>query len=367
MKKISIIIPIYNGADFLEKTVKTILKSSYVNLEVLLINDGSTDNTAEICECLVRDDDRIFYYLKENEGVVSARNFGVSKATGEYICFCDQDDFVEPEMYERLASAIEKNNSQMGMCSSGRDIDGKRSDFEVQEDSCYKESEIRQQLLFPLIFNSYRLPLDYPEYYRYPHIWNCMFRRDFWMENQLKFRAYINFEDDLLLKVEALSLANSVSTISYRGYYWRVNLRSETYAHRFVTDMGFKQQLALEDMERSLAHCINNAEIMVLFRNVMRCKQYIDAIHNLNSKSAPKDYAFRKKYFDEAIYNRDYKESLKMRKYLKKGTIKPHIILPLLNMKMSLLSLWAENMLDWILLLTLHSQILTKFERWLKK
>lgn len=364
---ISIIIPVYNGEKFIHETVRRILQSTYSDLEIVLVNDGSTDSSKTICENLAQSDSRIFCYTKENGGVVSARNYGVEKAGGDFICFCDQDDYVEREMYDRLINKMTEDGSQIGMCSTGRNIEGKKSDFEVLSDACFVGEEIATQILFPLLFNGYHVPLEYTSTYRYPHIWNCMFRRDFWEQSCLRFRAYINYEDDLLVKVEALSRAQKISTISYRGYYWRVNLESETYAHRFVKDMGKKQQLVLEDMERSLSYCIQDEHTMLLFAQVTRCKQYLDAVHNLTSPQAPKEYCFIKQYFCDNIYNRDFKESIKARRYLKKGMIKPHVILPLLSARMSLLTFWSEKLLDWILLVTLRSQTLTKLERWLKR
>lgn len=364
---ISIIIPVYNGENFIQETVGRILRSTYADLEIVLVNDGSTDNSKAICEDLAQSDSRIFCYTKENGGVISARNHGIEKANGDYLCFCDQDDFVEPEMFERLLAVMQADGSQIAMCSTGRNIEGNKSDFEISTDACYAGDEIKRELLFPILFNGFNMPLDYAKTYRYPHIWNCMFRKDFWLESGLKFRAYINFEDDLLVKIEALSKAQKVSTIAYRGYYWRVNMKSETYAHRFVEDMGRKQQQVLEDLQNSLSNCVQDEQIMLLFSEVICCKQYLNAIHNLTSVQAPRGYKYRKQYYIDTIYNRDFKRSISARKHLKKGMVKPHVLLPLLSMRLTTLSFYAEKLLDYILLVTLQSQTLTKLERWLKK
>lgn len=90
--KVSVIIPVYNGEKYIKETLNSVLQSIYQNLEVLIINDGSTDNSREICERYQQKDSRIVIYDQKNCGVVSARNNGVSKATGDYLCFCDQDD-----------------------------------------------------------------------------------------------------------------------------------------------------------------------------------------------------------------------------------------------------------------------------------
>ena len=228
-----------------------VLDSDYKELEVIAVNDGSTDDSAEKVEALSKEDNRVKLLNKENGGVVSSRNYGVEHSTGDYICFVDQDDFVKPFMYSKLIEKLEADQSDMAMCSTGRNINGSESGYDILCDGTYQGEEIRKNLLFPLLFNGYDVPIEHAGGNHYPNIWCCMFKKSFWMENNIKFRAYINFEDDLLVKVESLSKANKVSTISDIGYLWRVNLQSETYAHHFVQDIGKKQDLEYKDMENS--------------------------------------------------------------------------------------------------------------------
>lgn len=374
-KKISIVIPLYNGENYIGQTIKSILASVYQNLEVLIINDGSTDSSLRICEELQKRDARIIIYSKENAGVVSARNYGADKATGGFLCFCDQDDFVDRECYSRQIERMEKDRSEICMCSAGRSVNGKTSVYELSEDACYEGDEILEHLLYPLLFNGFAVPLDIDSKNRYPQIWSCMFRMDFWRKYQFRFRAYINFEDDLLLKTEAFSKAAKISTISHVGYYWRVNLQSETYVHKYIEDMGSKQQKCYEDLCQSVSSRVKEQSVLNLLKQVLYCKQYLDAIHNLlklpkteapgRGKGAARKAAVRA-YFNEAIYQRDFDNCICARKYVKKGRIKPQVILTILARKWTLLSYFAEAALDYILLLTLHSQTLTKIERRLK-
>ena len=98
-EKVSVILPVYNGEKYIKETIKSILQSEYRNIEVLIIDDGSTDNSLIYCQQLQQQDDRICIYSKENGGTVSARNYGISKASGKYLCFCDQDDIVDSKCY----------------------------------------------------------------------------------------------------------------------------------------------------------------------------------------------------------------------------------------------------------------------------
>lgn len=367
MEKVSVVIPIYNGEAYIEQTINSILDSTYNNIELVLVDDGSTDKSLSICEKLKEKDSRIIIYSKSNEGVVSARNYGIMKATGDYLCFCDQDDIVARETYARQVESINRYQSDFCMCSTGRSIDGKLSVFESSNDSYYEGDQILEELLYPLLFNGYEVPIKMSNIKRYPHIWCCMFRKEFIEKNRIKFRAYINYEDDLLVKIEALSKATKVSTLAYIGYYWRVNLKSETYAHKYVDNISGKQQECFDDMFNCLSKRVCDKKVLELFTRVTFCKQYMDAIHNLTSPYVKKNLRFIEDYYSHTIYKRNFEHCIKARKYLKSGRVKPNIILPILAKRMTVLSYFAEIVLDYILLITLHSQTLTKIERGLKR
>ncbi len=102
---ISVIVPVYNILDYLPRCVDSIAGQTYRNLEILLVDDGSTDGTGALCDELAGRDERIRVFHKENGGSSSARNFGIEKAAGEYLGFVDSDDYAEPDMYERLLDA----------------------------------------------------------------------------------------------------------------------------------------------------------------------------------------------------------------------------------------------------------------------
>lgn len=114
---ISIIIPVYNVDYFLPKCIDSILAQSYDDLEVLLINDGSTDKSPQICEKYAEQNEKVRVFHKENGGVSSARNLGLKVAKGNYIGFIDADDWIEPNMYEKMLSHLLETNSQMCTCA----------------------------------------------------------------------------------------------------------------------------------------------------------------------------------------------------------------------------------------------------------
>jgi glycosyltransferase involved in cell wall biosynthesis len=114
---ISIIVPIYNTEDYIDLCVKSILGQTFKNFELILVDDGSTDNSYSICNELASNDNRIILLQKENGGQGSARNLALNIAKGEYIGFVDSDDYIQPEMYETLLNYIIQYNAEIAVCS----------------------------------------------------------------------------------------------------------------------------------------------------------------------------------------------------------------------------------------------------------
>ena len=113
---ISVIVPVYNAEKYIEKTVECILSQTYENIELILVNDGSSDNSGQICRSLAQDNPRILFISQPNRGVCSARNAGMNAANGEFIGFCDGDDTIDPDMYEFLYNLIEQDNADISIC-----------------------------------------------------------------------------------------------------------------------------------------------------------------------------------------------------------------------------------------------------------
>ena len=116
MKKVvSVIIPVYNVEEFIFRTVESVMNQDYKNIEIILVDDGSLDNSAKIINELAKKDDRITCVHKENGGVLSARNAGLRIASGEYVTFIDGDDWVEPKYISCLLNLVESNKCEIGM------------------------------------------------------------------------------------------------------------------------------------------------------------------------------------------------------------------------------------------------------------
>lgn len=130
---LSVVMPVYNGEKDLPAAIESILNATYKDIELLLVDDGSTDQSAGICVQYQKTDKRIRYIYQENSGIVSARNRGLLEASGAYLCFCDQDDIVAPRMYERLIGRMQTCGAQIGICGTGRLINGKKARMNALE------------------------------------------------------------------------------------------------------------------------------------------------------------------------------------------------------------------------------------------
>ena len=120
---ISVIVPVYNVAEYLSRCVDSILAQSYGNLQIILVNDGSSDDSGRICEEYAKKDTRIQVIHQKNGGLSSARNAGLDVSSGQYVGFVDSDDWIEPEMYEEMLALMERNAAQL-VCAGRYDVDG---------------------------------------------------------------------------------------------------------------------------------------------------------------------------------------------------------------------------------------------------
>ena len=116
MPEVSVIIPVYNNERFVEKCIRSVMEQTFRNLEILVVNDGSTDRSGEILERLAAGDSRIVYISQENRGVAAARNRAFDIASGKYLTFVDGDDYIGRDYISQLYAAAEQKSTEMLIC-----------------------------------------------------------------------------------------------------------------------------------------------------------------------------------------------------------------------------------------------------------
>lgn len=207
MELISIIVPIYNVEKYLEDCLISIINQTYINLEIILIDDGSTDNCGKICDEYSQKDKRIIVKHKKNGGVSSARNAGLEIAKGKYIGFVDPDDWITADMYEVLYNNIKKYNANISVCrhkiQTGRDVNNKIEN---------KDSE---DIIFLNSQQSMRYMLSYQDGYACGPC-NKLYRR----EILKKFNDKYSIGEDLLVNFEIYYNKNNVTVFDNNVKYF---------------------------------------------------------------------------------------------------------------------------------------------------
>lgn len=172
---ISIVIPIYNVENYVEKCLNSVIRQTYNNIEIILIDDGSKDKSKEICDSYARKDKRINVIHKENRGVSSARNTGIEAAKGNYITFIDSDDYIDEDYIEKLYGLCIKNNSDIVICGvKDEDCDGNI----VKQSKEIKVNLNKKDFLKELLNQQYFFTVCWAKFYKRDIIGNIRFNEN---------------------------------------------------------------------------------------------------------------------------------------------------------------------------------------------
>ena len=189
---VSIILPVYNAQNHIARCLESICAQSWQNIEVIVLNDGSKDQSLPVCEAFRAKDERIVLVDKANSGVSDTRNLGLKLASGKYVQFVDSDDYIDPDFTEHLVTAAEQNNA----------------------DLVYTQDEFARHLM------------DKPASYFYGVLWNKLYRRDLLVDHQIQFTSEVRWAEDLVFNMQYLEYANVLVSIPEAGYYYVQNPQS---------------------------------------------------------------------------------------------------------------------------------------------
>jgi len=333
--RISIIVPVYNGEKYIEETVNRLRQSTYQNIEIVLVDDGSKDGSLEKCKRIADEDNRIKVYHQENQGIVAARNTGLRYATGDYICFCDQDDIVRKDTYELMYDRIRCENADMCICSTGKYVNDREIPYEIYEDGILDKNGILNRIVLPIIFDGYRLNDEHiAEQRAIGTIWKCMFSKSLIEKELLKFKRYVNYEDDLLFLLEGLCGCDKVVTMSHVGYLWRVNTASETFRWKYIEMFDEKQKEYYLCLKKVLERFQVNEIIIKEFRRFFWCNVMAETIDNEGSPQNKRIYREQLSYLRNNIFTPEYSDVIAGAKNVKWGLLRKKIILVLVKKRM---------------------------------
>ena len=211
--KLSIILPVYNGEAFLEKAIIGVLQQTYQSWELILVNDGSTDNSEMICTHYQAQDNRIIYVSQKNKGLSAARNSGFRLAQGDYIMYLDADDYIEDDYYEKMIIALENHDADLVISGFSREFIHKNR-VTKQIKAVYtnvffsnKES-IKGYLKDPIIYNFFI------------HVWNKLYRRDILLKHNICFDEGVRFGEDVLYNIVYLEHVKKILMTNFHGYHY---------------------------------------------------------------------------------------------------------------------------------------------------
>lgn len=204
---VSIIIPAFNAEKYIEQCVLSVVRQTYKNLEIIIVNDGSTDSTASILEVLESTDERITVINSKNAGVSVARNTGIESSKGDYLVFIDADDYIADDYVEYMLGLAEKTDAPF--CLS-KNCYTKRGEAQVANDNIISLSAVDATalLLSPRVIVG---------------CWNKIFKRSFIAENNMRFSDTLFYGEGLTFITNAAQLCDSVGVGERKVYYYRRN------------------------------------------------------------------------------------------------------------------------------------------------
>lgn len=206
-KKLSIIVPVYNVSNYLEECLDSLLQQEIDNYEVIMIDDGSTDNSYEIVEEYVKRYDNFYGYTKKNQGLGHSRNMGAELATGDYITFVDSDDIIPNASYYEMLNSLEKTNSDFVIGNVVR-FNSSKSFESVLHTNVFKENYEKINIR------------NHPELLYDTTAWNKVYQMSFWRKHDFKFPEGMLYED-IPVTIPGHLLANNVDVLTKTTYLWR--------------------------------------------------------------------------------------------------------------------------------------------------
>ena len=254
MPKVSIIVPVYNAEKYLQECVESVLCQTLSDIELILVDDGSTDSSPALCNQYAVQDHRVKVIHKPNGRAASARNAGLRAASGEYVAFVDADDWISPDMYEKML----QTNADVTLCDYVRFQGEKQFPFTQPNIAAgfYNKAQIREIIYPHLVMDGIEYPITISN-------WALLIRREVIVKNRLSYREDIRISEDAPFGSEVLYCADSFAYLkgeqlyhyrmtegsasrTYQPWWWDSSLKINEETENFFskcTDYDFTQQI----------------------------------------------------------------------------------------------------------------------------
>lgn len=255
--KISICVPIYNAELYLNTCLNSISKQTYKDLEIILVDDGSTDNSLDICNEWAKCDTRIKVIHKENEGVSVARNTALDIATGDYVTFLDSDDYLDLDIVEKCANCINEYNNVDFLYKFGYSII--EGEHKISGPRLFADGITYPEMLSYAMYPSNK-KFQLGKFFR--SVWGTVFNLKIIQKNKIKFPIDLYIGEDAIFLMRYFTYTKSIKIVCSEGYNYRIV--SNSAVHRYKKDLyeqSITQRRYIDDILKSSNLC-NNKEIM---------------------------------------------------------------------------------------------------------
>ena len=309
---ISILMPVYNSQEYLKNTVQGVINQSYKEWELILVDDGSKDNSKNICIELQKIDNRIRFVNKENTGVSDTRNIALDNAKGKYIAFIDSDDSVHKDYLKILLSSIEKSNGQLAVCGFKERKISTNGQIEELSRVFYPKEVIATEDMKDLIMDFGNSGLLNP-------LWNKLYSRKIIEENNIRFKEEVETGEDFIFNLQYFRKINNICFSKGELYYY-IRRNNNTITYQYIDNMyekGLEIHNLLEDFLKDM-NFYNSKNKYILYGNHLM--GVFSAFLNLFHKDC-KLTLKQKKHYIKAIVNREYVSECAVNRKRDKGLI----------------------------------------------
>ena len=329
MSKISVIVPVYNTEKYLRKTVDSLLNQTYKDLEILLIDDGSCDNSGKICEEYAQTDSRIKVVHQENQGLSAVRNRGIELATGEYLCFVDSDDFVETDTYEVFNNIIEKEkvdfiNGGIRVFENNQEFIG--VDYRIDPNRVINRAEI----------------IDYLSNFKIQYasmVLSKVIRRDFLLAHNIRCISGLKIQEDFVFVLEMLLKADTIYFVD-KYFYNYVKRTDSLTTKRYRKDI-YKHfntaYLKIKELYENASITGHEDQLIYYFSRYL--------LSTIKREKYNKASCERKKELRAIFETEMYKDIIKNINAIKKFDKKRYHVLKIISVLVKLKAMWCINFL----------------------
>lgn len=283
---ISVIIPVYNVDQYLEQCINSVLKQTYPNIEIIFIDDGSTDLSGVICDKFEKEYDNIIVIHQSNQGLAGARNKGIDVSNGKYIGFLDSDDWIEPDMYDTLYNLIEKYDADISSCLSNDIVSYKKRELKKINNkiSIYKSFDIIKAL-----YTQSEIRFE---------VWNKLWKREFIGDNRFMIGQVcedVRFDRLLFMK------ANMIVHINAVCHNYRVNRPGNTLSSFKIAKLCIFKELKkwIDD----IVFMDESQEAVLILKTIYLRFSYCFYMEAVDKKQEKNIMAFLTKTFSDYYYD----------------------------------------------------------------